>query len=96
MAQRARPGGRKRHTPAATRLNKAMGNQMTGHPRWYALSVKHQHEHAAEIALGWKGFEALAIPHNGAVLDAGVVRLAAPASELLDSPDVGRLYLGAS
>jgi branched-chain amino acid transport system ATP-binding protein len=38
----------------------------------------------------------LAIAHNGAVLDAGVVRLAAPASELLDSPDVGRLYLGAS
>jgi branched-chain amino acid transport system ATP-binding protein len=38
----------------------------------------------------------LAIAHNGAVLDAGIVRLAAPASELLDSPDVGRLYLGAS
>jgi branched-chain amino acid transport system ATP-binding protein len=38
----------------------------------------------------------LAIAHNGAVLDAGTVRLAAPASELLDSPDVGRLYLGAS
>ena len=35
-------------------------NQMPGHPRWYALSVKHQHERAAEIALGWKGFEALA------------------------------------
>ena len=38
----------------------------------------------------------LAIAHHGAVLDAGIVRLAAPASELLDSPDVGRLYLGAS
>jgi branched-chain amino acid transport system ATP-binding protein len=38
----------------------------------------------------------LAIAHNGAVLDAGVVRLVASASELLDSPDVGRLYLGAS
>jgi branched-chain amino acid transport system ATP-binding protein len=38
----------------------------------------------------------LAIADNGAVLDAGVVRLAAPAPELLDSPDVGRLYLGAS
>lgn len=38
----------------------------------------------------------LAIAHNGAVLDAGIVRLAGPASELLDSPDVGRLYLGAS
>jgi branched-chain amino acid transport system ATP-binding protein len=37
----------------------------------------------------------LAIAHHGAVLDAGIVRLAAPASELLDSPDVGRLYLGA-
>ncbi len=37
-----------------------------------------------------------AIAHNGAVLDAGVVRLHAPASELLDSPDVARLYLGAS
>ena len=38
----------------------------------------------------------LAIAHNGAVLDAGIVRLVASASELLDSPDVGRLYLGAS
>jgi branched-chain amino acid transport system ATP-binding protein len=38
----------------------------------------------------------LAIAHHGAVLDAGVVRLAASAAELLDSPDVGRLYLGAS
>jgi branched-chain amino acid transport system ATP-binding protein len=38
----------------------------------------------------------LAIAHNGAVLDAGTVRLVASASELLDSPDVGRLYLGAS
>src|SRR5487761_1190107 len=38
----------------------------------------------------------LAIAHHGAVLDAGVGRLAAPAAELLDSPDVGRLYLGAS
>src|SRR3984893_17204579 len=38
----------------------------------------------------------LAIAHNGAVLDAGIVHLVAPASELLDSPDVGRLYLGAS
>ena len=38
----------------------------------------------------------LAIAHNGAVLDAGVVGLAAPAPELLDSPEVGRLYLGAS
>jgi branched-chain amino acid transport system ATP-binding protein len=38
----------------------------------------------------------LAIAHTGAVLDAGTARLAAPAAELLDSPDVGRLYLGAS
>jgi branched-chain amino acid transport system ATP-binding protein len=38
----------------------------------------------------------LAIAHHGAVLDAGVVRLAAPASDLLDSPEVARLYLGAS
>jgi branched-chain amino acid transport system ATP-binding protein len=38
----------------------------------------------------------LGIAHNGAVLDAGTVRLAAPAAELVDSPDVGRLYLGAS
>jgi branched-chain amino acid transport system ATP-binding protein len=38
----------------------------------------------------------LAIADNGAVLDAGVVRLVAPASELLDSPEIGRLYLGAS
>jgi branched-chain amino acid transport system ATP-binding protein len=38
----------------------------------------------------------LAIAQNGAVLDGGIVRLVASASELLDSPDVGRLYLGAS
>jgi len=38
----------------------------------------------------------LGIAHNGAILDAGTVRLAAPAADLLDSPDVGRLYLGAS
>src|SRR3984893_4435720 len=38
----------------------------------------------------------LAIAHHGAVLDAGVVRLAGSAAELLNSPDVGRLYLGAS
>jgi branched-chain amino acid transport system ATP-binding protein len=38
----------------------------------------------------------LGIAQTGAVLDAGAVRLAGPAGELLDSPDVGRLYLGAS
>jgi branched-chain amino acid transport system ATP-binding protein len=38
----------------------------------------------------------LAIAHNGAVLDAGTVRLVASAPELLESPEVGRLYLGAS
>ncbi len=38
----------------------------------------------------------LGIAHNGAILDAGTVRMAAPAAELLDSPDVGRLYLGAT
>jgi branched-chain amino acid transport system ATP-binding protein len=38
----------------------------------------------------------LAIAHHGAILDAGIVRMAAPAAELLDSPDVGRIYLGAS
>jgi branched-chain amino acid transport system ATP-binding protein len=38
----------------------------------------------------------LAMAHHGAVLDAGVVRLVASASDLLESPDVGRLYLGAS
>jgi branched-chain amino acid transport system ATP-binding protein len=38
----------------------------------------------------------LAMAHHGAVLDAGIVRLVASASDLLDSPDVGRLYLGAS
>ena len=38
----------------------------------------------------------LAIAHHGAILDAGIVRMVAPASELLDSPDVGRIYLGAS
>jgi branched-chain amino acid transport system ATP-binding protein len=38
----------------------------------------------------------LAIADHGAVLDAGIVRLAGSATGLLDSPDVGRLYLGAS
>ncbi|MFD4530204.1 ABC transporter ATP-binding protein [Streptomyces sp. NPDC058470] len=38
----------------------------------------------------------LAVAQNGAVLEAGVIRLAAPADQLLDSPEVGRLYLGAS
>ena len=38
----------------------------------------------------------LAIAHHGAVLDAGIVGLVASAAELLDSPEVGRLYLGAS
>jgi branched-chain amino acid transport system ATP-binding protein len=38
----------------------------------------------------------LAIAHHGAVLDAGIVGMVAPAAELLDSPEVGRLYLGAS
>jgi branched-chain amino acid transport system ATP-binding protein len=38
----------------------------------------------------------LGIARNGAILDAGTVRLAAPAAELLDSPDVARLYLGAT
>ena len=38
----------------------------------------------------------LAIADNGAVLDAGIVRLVASASELVDNPEVGRLYLGAS
>ena len=38
----------------------------------------------------------LGIADNGAILDAGVVRLAGPASELLDSPEVARLYLGAA
>ena len=38
----------------------------------------------------------LAVAANGAVLDSGVVRLSGPAAELLDSPDVARLYLGAA
>src|SRR3984893_12802373 len=38
----------------------------------------------------------LAVAHHGAVLDSGTVRLVASAAELLDSPAVGRLYLGAS
>jgi branched-chain amino acid transport system ATP-binding protein len=36
----------------------------------------------------------LAVAHHGAVLDGGVVKLAAPASQLLSSPEVGKLYLG--
>jgi branched-chain amino acid transport system ATP-binding protein len=37
----------------------------------------------------------LAAADTGAVLDAGVVRLVAPAARLLDDPEVARLYLGA-
>jgi branched-chain amino acid transport system ATP-binding protein len=36
----------------------------------------------------------LAISDRGAVLDGGVVKLAGPGKELLDDPEVGRLYLG--
>ncbi len=38
----------------------------------------------------------LAASDQGAVLEAGVVRLSAPAGELLDDPEVARLYLGAA
>jgi branched-chain amino acid transport system ATP-binding protein len=38
----------------------------------------------------------LAVAHMGAVLESGVVRLAAPAVGLLEDPEVARLYLGAS
>jgi branched-chain amino acid transport system ATP-binding protein len=38
----------------------------------------------------------LAIAHQGAVMDAGVVRLAAPSAELLVDPRVAELYLGAA
>jgi branched-chain amino acid transport system ATP-binding protein len=36
----------------------------------------------------------LRVAHRGAVLDGGVVKLTGPAHELLDNPEVGRLYLG--
>ena len=38
----------------------------------------------------------LAVAHRGAVMDAGVVRLAATSSELLTDPRVAELYLGAA
>ena len=38
----------------------------------------------------------LAIAHQGAVMDTGVVRLAAPSAELLEDPRVAELYLGAA
>jgi branched-chain amino acid transport system ATP-binding protein len=38
----------------------------------------------------------LAIADRGAVLDGGVVKLTGPGHELLNDPEVGRLYLGAS
>jgi branched-chain amino acid transport system ATP-binding protein len=38
----------------------------------------------------------LAIAHQGAVMDAGIVRLAAPSAELLRDPRVAELYLGAA
>jgi branched-chain amino acid transport system ATP-binding protein len=37
----------------------------------------------------------LAVSHRGAVLDAGRVKLAGTGRDLLDDPEVGRLYLGA-
>jgi branched-chain amino acid transport system ATP-binding protein len=36
----------------------------------------------------------LAVSHQGAVLDGGVVKLAGAGSDLLANPEVGRLYLG--
>jgi branched-chain amino acid transport system ATP-binding protein len=38
----------------------------------------------------------LAIAHEGAVMDSGVVRLAASSSDLLADPRVAELYLGAA
>jgi branched-chain amino acid transport system ATP-binding protein len=38
----------------------------------------------------------LAIAHRGAVMDGGIVRLAAPSAELLRDPRVAELYLGAA
>ena len=38
----------------------------------------------------------LAIAHQGAVMDAGVVRLAGPSAQLLQDPRVAELYLGAA
>jgi branched-chain amino acid transport system ATP-binding protein len=38
----------------------------------------------------------LAIAHQGAVMDTGVVRLAAPSADLLEDPRVAELYLGAA
>jgi ABC-type lipopolysaccharide export system ATPase subunit len=38
----------------------------------------------------------LAISDWGAVLDGGVVKLVGPGRQLLDDPEVGRLYLGAA
>jgi branched-chain amino acid transport system ATP-binding protein len=37
----------------------------------------------------------LAIAHQGAVMDSGIVRLAAASADLLNDPRVGELYLGA-
>jgi branched-chain amino acid transport system ATP-binding protein len=37
----------------------------------------------------------LAIAHQGAVMDSGIVRLAAPSADLLNDPRVAELYLGA-
>jgi branched-chain amino acid transport system ATP-binding protein len=38
----------------------------------------------------------LAVAQKGAVLDGGVVKHTGPGAQLLDDPEVGRLYLGAS
>jgi branched-chain amino acid transport system ATP-binding protein len=41
-----------------------------------------------------KARSGLAISHHGAVLDGGVVKREGPGAQLLDDPEVGRLYLG--
>ena len=57
----------------------------------------------ARVSLGWRlndparGAEArsgLGISHRGAVLDSVVVKLLGEGQQLLEDPEVGRLYLG--
>ena len=49
----------------------------------------------AEALVEQNARSGLAIADRGAVLDGGVVKLTGPGSELLNDPEVGRLYLGA-
>jgi branched-chain amino acid transport system ATP-binding protein len=59
-------------------------------------TIAHMNEDGRTVLLVEQNARAgLAIAHQGAVMDGGVVKLRGPGRELLDDPRVGALYLGA-